>query len=54
VEDVLAERLLRLGVPLISGAPIGHALRNEPVVLGGRARVEAVLGGASRLELGDA
>jgi muramoyltetrapeptide carboxypeptidase len=51
VEDVLAERLSRLGVPVVRGVPVGHGLRNDPVVLGGRARVEA-RGGAGCLTLG--
>jgi len=40
VEEVLCERLVRLGVPVAYGFPIGHARRNDPVVLGGPARVE--------------
>ena len=32
--DVVAERLLPLGVPLVFGAPFGHAGRNQPVALG--------------------
>jgi muramoyltetrapeptide carboxypeptidase len=51
VEAVLAERLSRLGVPVIRGLPVGHGLRNDPVVLGGRARVEA-RGGTGSLTLG--
>ena len=41
VEQVFAEHLGKLGVPVVRGVPIGHALRNDPVVLGGPARVEA-------------
>lgn len=41
VEEVLADHLGRLGVPVVRGIPVGHSARNEPVVLGGRARVEA-------------
>ena len=26
---------------VVSGVPVGHGMRNDPVVLGGRARVEA-------------
>lgn len=39
--DVLRDRLLPLGVPVVAGLPIGHGRRNEPVILGGVARVEA-------------
>lgn len=45
VEQVLRERLPRLGVPVVAGAPIGHGARNEPVVLGAAARVVAGEGG---------
>ncbi len=41
VGDVARELLGALGVPVVAGAPVGHGARNEPVVLGGRARVEA-------------
>jgi muramoyltetrapeptide carboxypeptidase len=41
VDEVLRDRLGRLGKPVIAGAPIGHGPRNEPVILGGRARVTA-------------
>lgn len=34
VEDVLRERLSVLGVPIASGLPSGHGLRNDPLVLG--------------------
>ena len=40
VEAVLRERLGRLGVPVVVGAPFGHGAVNEPLVLGGWARVE--------------
>ncbi|MCS6899417.1 MAG: LD-carboxypeptidase [Myxococcales bacterium] len=33
-EQVLGERLGVLGVPVLSGAPVGHGLRNLPMVLG--------------------
>ncbi|WP_437301828.1 S66 peptidase family protein [Sorangium sp. So ce388] len=39
VGEVLRDRLLPLGVPVVAGLPIGHGLRNEPAILGGRARV---------------
>ena len=32
--EAVAERLLPLGVPLVFGAPFGHAGRNQPVALG--------------------
>ena len=47
VEDVARELLGPLGVPVVAGVPVGHGARNEPVVLGGRARVEARDGVAS-------
>lgn len=42
--EVLGERLGRLAVPIVRGLPVGHGLRNDPVVLGGWARVEARAG----------
>lgn len=39
--EVLRERLLPLGVPVVAGLPVGHGAHNEPVILGGRALVEA-------------
>ena len=51
VEHVLREALGKLGVPVLSGVPVGHGLRNDPVVLGGMARVEA-RGREGRLRLG--
>jgi muramoyltetrapeptide carboxypeptidase len=47
VERVLLDHLTRLGVPVVAGLPIGHGLRNDPVVLGLSARVEASSGSAS-------
>lgn len=41
VEDVLVERLIGRGVPVVLGAPVGHGRINEPVPLGARAVVEA-------------
>ena len=41
VRDVLHERLSGLGIPVVLGAPIGHGVRNDPVVLGAAARGEA-------------
>jgi len=34
-EDVIAERLAHLKIPVAAGLPIGHGKRNRPVVLGG-------------------
>lgn len=50
VDQVLAESLGALGIPVVKGVPVGHALRNDPVVLGGHARVEA-LGARGRILL---
>jgi muramoyltetrapeptide carboxypeptidase len=47
VERVLADHLLGLGVPVVAGLPVGHGLRNDPVVLGLSARVEASSGVAT-------
>jgi muramoyltetrapeptide carboxypeptidase len=44
-EEVVVERLSRLGVPVWGGAPIGHGERNRAVPLGVRARL-----GNGRLE----
>ena len=33
-QETVAERLLPLGVPLVFGAPFGHAGRNQPVAFG--------------------
>ena len=52
LEQVFAVHLGKLGVPVVRGLPVGHGLRNDPVVLGGPARVEAH-GGAGELWLGD-
>jgi muramoyltetrapeptide carboxypeptidase len=43
-ESVLRERLAELRVPVVAGAPIGHGRRNDPVVLGANARVDAGAG----------
>jgi muramoyltetrapeptide carboxypeptidase len=43
--EVMRRRLSLLGVPLVCGAPVGHGLRNEPVVLGAPARVIATARG---------
>lgn len=39
-ESVLAERTAHLGVPVLAGAPFGHAAQNDAFVLGARVRVE--------------
>lgn len=44
VEEVLRERLERLGLPVATGLPVGHGKRNEGVVLGARARLDASCG----------
>jgi muramoyltetrapeptide carboxypeptidase len=51
VEQVLRDALGGLGVPVVSGLPVGHGRHNHPVVLGGPARVEAS-GAEGRLILG--
>jgi muramoyltetrapeptide carboxypeptidase len=51
VDEVLRERLVRLGVPVVAGAPIGHGARNDAVVLGAPARVSATQEGG-RFEVG--
>ena len=50
VLEVLRERLSLLDVPVVAGLPVGHGLRNEPVVLGAPARVTSAAAGG-RLEL---
>ncbi len=44
VRSVLEERLARLGVPVLAGAPIGHGARNRAVPLGGRVELDGALG----------
>jgi muramoyltetrapeptide carboxypeptidase len=51
LDQVFAAHLGGLGVPVVRGVPVGHALRNDPVVLGGPAAVEA-RGGSGELRLG--
>ncbi|MBK8254048.1 MAG: LD-carboxypeptidase [Polyangiaceae bacterium] len=41
VREVIEERLAGLGVPIVSNAPIGHDMINEPVILGAPTLVEA-------------
>ena len=40
LEQVLAERTAGLGVPVVAGAPFGHAARNLAFVLGARVTVD--------------
>jgi muramoyltetrapeptide carboxypeptidase len=51
VDQVLRDALGGLGVPVVSGLPVGHGVRNDPVTLGSTARVEAQ-GREGRLVLG--
>jgi muramoyltetrapeptide carboxypeptidase len=51
VEQVVDQALRALGVPVVRGVPVGHGRRNDPVVLGISARVEAH-GDVGRLVLG--
>jgi muramoyltetrapeptide carboxypeptidase len=44
VDAVLRDRLGRLGVPVVAGAPIGHVADNRPVPLGVPARLDADAG----------
>ena len=53
VDDVLHELLEPLGVPIVAGMPVGHGLRNDPVVLGARATLTAQRDEGS-LEIGGA
>lgn len=40
VEQVIAERLAPLGIPVVAGAPVGHGRINRPVIIGAPTRVE--------------
>jgi muramoyltetrapeptide carboxypeptidase len=44
VEDVLSERLCALGVPVVTGFPVGHGRHNVPVHLGLPAEIDANTG----------
>lgn len=46
VDDVLADRLGSLGVPVLAGAPIGHIDENTPVPLGALIELDAASGTA--------
>jgi muramoyltetrapeptide carboxypeptidase len=48
--EVVTERLQALNVPLVFGAPFGHAGRNQPVALGLRHRLDAENGRLEQLE----
>jgi len=50
VIDVLRERFATLRIPTAAGFPVGHAGRNQPLVLGQRAALDATAG---TLQLGD-
>jgi len=41
IEQVLRERLSTLGVPIASGFPAGHGKRNDAIVIGHRAELDA-------------
>lgn len=41
VEDVIVDCTARLGIPVATGLPCGHGLRNAPLVLGAPARLDA-------------
>jgi len=44
MEEILRERLGDLGVPLVSGLPVGHGLPNLALPLGRRARLDGAAG----------
>ena len=46
VADVVRERLADLGVPVVTGAPVGHGSVNEPVVVGAPTLLDATERGA--------
>ncbi len=49
VEAVLEERLAGLGIPVVSGLPVGHGARNVPLHLGFHAHLNAQQDGAAQL-----
>jgi muramoyltetrapeptide carboxypeptidase LdcA involved in peptidoglycan recycling len=49
-EEVVAERLARLEVPVVFGAPFGHAGRNQPVAFGCTHALDADAGSLTPLE----
>jgi muramoyltetrapeptide carboxypeptidase len=44
IRDVLNEQFRRLGVPTVCDLPFGHGRANEPLLLGGRATLDAFTG----------
>jgi muramoyltetrapeptide carboxypeptidase len=44
VDQVLAERLGQLGIPVVANAPFGHIAENTPLLLGALAHVDADAG----------
>jgi muramoyltetrapeptide carboxypeptidase len=52
VDDVLLDRLGDLGVPVLSGAPIGHIDDNEPVPLGALVELDSTAGTARFVSAG--
>jgi muramoyltetrapeptide carboxypeptidase len=48
--EVLAERLGTLGVPMVFGAPFGHAGRNQPVAFGVAHALDPAEGSLAQLE----
>jgi muramoyltetrapeptide carboxypeptidase len=49
VDEVLFERLSRLGIPVLADAPIGHGDENAPIVLGSRWRLDGSRGRAEQV-----
>ena len=49
-DEAVAERLSTVGVPVVLGAPFGHADRNQPVALGVRHALDAEQGSLTQLE----
>ncbi len=49
-EEAVAERLKRTGVPVVFGAPFGHADRNQPVAFGCAHALDADKGVLTQLE----
>ena len=49
-DEAVAERLSTVGVPIVLGAPFGHADRNQPVALGVPHVVDAEQGSLKQLE----
>jgi len=49
-EDAVAERLTTLGVPVVFGAPFGHAGRNQPVAFGCKHALDANKGELTQLQ----